>query len=321
MTITPSSLRHRIDPSMAASQLGVPRQFLPDASGRLLVTPRGKGSLRVPVYGAAKPASTTTTTVQPGAEGAGQLVLKGAGFDQGAGSQRYASLFSVLELGARSGSLPVCTDGPAEGCVYSATSRSADLEYVGAGSSSDLLWFGVAARGQWATNGNAQDDEVAIDVDGDQRPDFVTYVTNVPGDGTTDVLTAITVDLASGDAVDIEPVNFNFGDVDTNVFDTDVMILPVSKTALGIDGAGSKPITYSVTTFTGVDGFGGAADTTDDIAYDAGTPALRTAGPLFADEGGAAVDYTVTPGSGAEALVLHLHGLPGKRAEVLDVGR
>ncbi len=49
MKVTPSALRHRIDPTEAATQVGVPRQFVSDSSGHLTVTPKGKAALRVPV--------------------------------------------------------------------------------------------------------------------------------------------------------------------------------------------------------------------------------------------------------------------------------
>ena len=44
---------------MERTQLDLPRQYVSDASGRVLVTPEGEGGRRVPVYGAAKPVSTT----------------------------------------------------------------------------------------------------------------------------------------------------------------------------------------------------------------------------------------------------------------------
>jgi hypothetical protein len=317
MTITPSALRHRIDPTMSATQLELPRQFVPDASGRLVVRPWGKGPLRVPVYGAAKPASQTTATAVPEDGSTGQVVLAGRGVDQGTGSQRYTSVFSVMELGERSGALPECLHGAADRCTYNQTTRSADLQYVGAGSTDDLLWFGIATRAQWAAVGNAVIPFVDYDVDGDDNPDFETYAFNIPDDdgSGTDVLTAVTVDYANGAVVDVQPVNFNFGDVDTNVFDTDVLMLPVSKGALGLGDQGSHPIAYAAA--TDVDGF--LVDDTGIIEYDAGTPDLATGGPLFRDEGGAAVKYSLAHGSSADALVLHLHGLPGRRAEVLDL--
>jgi hypothetical protein len=319
MTIVPSQLRHTIDPTMATSQTvgqsDVPRQYLPDASGRVLVTPAGGAALRVPVYGAAKPASETTTSARHGA-----IVTSGTGVSQGDGSTAYHSLFSVLQLGATSGTLPACTGAVTIGCTYNQSSKAGDLKYVGAGSSSDSLWFGLATQADWATIGNSITPYVDYDTNADGQPDYETYVTNYPGDGSTDLLAAVTVDLGSGQAVDVEPVNFNWGDVDTNVFDSNVLLLPVKKNLVGGNGSTSFPITYQVGTF---DAFNGSdLDDSPLVSYDAGTPQVATDGPLFADTGNVAVDYTLNgaaAATGAQALVLHLHGLPGQRAEVLDL--
>jgi hypothetical protein len=315
MTIVPKKLRHTIDPTMATTQLGEPRQYVPDASGHLLVTPKGQQSLRVPVYGAAKPASETTTSAQNG-----QIGTSGTGVDQGTGSTGYHSYFSVLQLGAKSGTLPVCNAVINTGCTYNQSSKAGDLEYVGAGSSSKFLWFGISTRANWATIGNSITPYVEYDTNADGTPDFQTYVTNYPGDGTTDLLTAITVDLSTNKAVDIEPVNFNWGDTDTNVFDSNVLLLPVDKSAFGETGSGSFPISYQVGTFDGTTG--SDLDDSPLVSYDAGTPAVQTDGPLFHDAGNTAVDYTLNGAAattGGQALVLHLHGLPGHRAEVLDL--
>ncbi|MGZ4582030.1 MAG: S8 family serine peptidase [Nocardioidaceae bacterium] len=317
MTIVPSQLRHTIDPTMDTTQLGVPRQFVPDASGRVLVTPAGGDALRVPVYGAAKPASQTTMSARPG-----QIVTAGTGVDQGTGATAYRSLFSVLQLGATSGTLPTCTAVVTTGCTYNQSSKAGDLKYVGAGSSSDALWFGIATQADWATIGNSITPYVDYDTNADGRPDYETYVANYPGDGSTDVLTAVTVDLAAGSAVDVEPVNFNWGDVDTNVFDTNVLLLPVAKDAIGAASTGSHPITYQVGTFDGASG--SDLDDSPLVSYDAGTPAVQVSAPLYQDQGKVAVPYTLNgtaATTGAKALVLHLHGLPGRRAEVLDLKR
>ena len=313
MTVRPKALRHTIDPTMTKEQIGVARQFVSDASGRLLVKPSGVPALRVPVYGAAKPSSTTTASVS-----GNQIVLQGAGVDQGTLATRYQSLTSVLELGATSGNLPVCTLGQAGGCTYNQSSRAGDLKYVGAGSDSDWLWFGIATHGDWATTGNSINPYVDFDTDGDDKPDYEVYVQNYPD---TDVLLAILVDLKTGDTLDLEPVNFNFGDVDTNVFDTNVIMLPVLKDAIAAPDAGeSFPISYTVGTY---DGFQGAdIDDSPTVAYDAGTPDVSAGGPLYADKGNTAIDYALAGQAatdGGKALVLHLHGLPGHRAEVLDL--
>src|SRR3954468_22731002 len=82
MTVVPTALTHRIDPTMQAAQStgfgDITRQFVADSSGHLLVTPTGKKSLRVPVYGPAKPVSATTTSVT-----GDQLTFHGNGVNQG----------------------------------------------------------------------------------------------------------------------------------------------------------------------------------------------------------------------------------------------
>ncbi len=132
----------------------------------------------------------------------------------------------------------------------------------------------------------------------------------------SDVLLAFTDNLETGENVDIQPVNFNLGDVDTNVFDTNVLLLPVSKELIGV-GSTSTPISYTVGTYNAY--FGTSTDTVGPVSFDAGTPALTTDGPLYRDQGGTRIDYTVTGTAAVKALVLHLHGASGKRAEVLKL--
>ncbi|MGA8995742.1 MAG: S8 family serine peptidase, partial [Nocardioidaceae bacterium] len=92
MTVVPRALRHRIDPTMAAEQEGIARQFLASASGRLLLTPGGRGTLRVPVDGTATPTAATSTRAVPSSADDGPLVVCGAGVGQGRGRPRYRSL-------------------------------------------------------------------------------------------------------------------------------------------------------------------------------------------------------------------------------------
>lgn len=309
MKARPKRLRHTIDKTMDVNQLDIPRQFVSDSSGRLLVKPTGKPALRVPVYGAAKPVSTTTAKVSKGA-----IKLTGKGIDQGTGPSAYVSLASVMQLGATSGVLPPCAPGQTGQCADTASERAGDMKYVGAGSSGDWLWFGVATRGQWATIGNTVIPYVDYDVDGDGEPDFETYVQNAAA---TDLLVAFTIDLRTGETVDIEPVNFNYGDVNTNVFDSDVLLMPVLKEAVGVPADASAPITYVVgmyNLYTGDD-----IDTTDAVEFDAGTPAITTDSPLYVDAGNTTIDYTLSGTGPVRALVFHLHGAKGKRAQVLRV--
>ncbi|GAA3759410.1 S8 family serine peptidase [Microbacterium kribbense] len=336
MTVTTAKLRNTIDPTMATDQSGVPRQFVADASGRLMVADGSSSNpLRLPVYGAAKPVSQTSTAdVHKGDTRA--LRLSGTGVSQGDGATAYDSLVTVATLGATSPQLPVCGDKVTRNCTLNQTATAGDLKYVGAGSSptktgyaDGWLWFSIATYGDWATVGNSTIPYVDVDTTGDGVPDYEVYVQNVAG---TDVLVAWLIDLSTGSAIDAEPVNFAFGDVNTNVFDTNVLAIPVWPAMIGVtDTAKSFPITYQVGTYSAY-AVGGTGDIDDvgPISYDVVTPAIGTGAPLYLDQGGAVIPYTrgTLGGNGKgnakglrdQALVLHLHGASGHRAEVVKIG-
>lgn len=310
MTVDPAALSRTIDPTMAESQLGLPRQFVPDASGRLLVKPADKAPLRVAVYGTAKPASTTTASVN-----GTNLHFAGAGVF----TADYESIYSVMTLGAESDELPECGDGTpyADGtCVASATERAGDIRYVGAGADDESLWFGLATHGEWANIGNVVIPYVDYDVDGDGEADYETYVQNYPD---TDLPLAITVDLHTGVGVDQEPVNFLWANQDTNVFDSNVILMPVWKSEIADYGSTevTGDITYTVGTYyawTGAD-----IDSVEaDGAFNADTPAFSVGGRLWSDQGDTDLAFSNTGGP-TKALVFHLHGVGQDRAQVLDI--
>ena len=321
MTVVPTALRRTIDPTMEVTQAnaiftGAPqeaRQFVSDSSGRLLVKQKGKKANRVPVHGSAKPASVTRTTLT----GPNQLTVTGQGVNTGNTRTDYRSLLSVLQLGATSGLLPECESNVAEdGCIAIGTDRSMDLQYVGAGSTNDaspagngLLYFGISTHADWSSLGNQVQPYVDINTDADPAFEYEIFISTVPA---TDLLYAFTVDLGTGDLVDAVPVNFNDGNVDTNVFDNNVVVFGAFKESLGLPSSGSAPITYQAGTF----GPYSAIDETPVISYNAGTPTLGTTQPLWPDQNGQVIPLT---GSGpAQALVLHLHGVRGSRAEVIN---
>jgi subtilisin family serine protease len=343
MTITTADLRHTIDPTMAVLQSGLPRQFVSDASGWLTVTPAGSdASLRVPVYGAAKPVSETSASNWAGSgRTQGALLLSGQGVNQGEGAEAFTSLASVLTLGATSPQLPACTSTQVTGCTVNQTAVAGDLQYVGAGSvpgesgnySDGWMWFGISTYGDWATVGNSTIPYVDFDTTGDHRPDYEVYVQNYPA---TDLLLAILVDLNAGEVVDLEPVNFNFGDVDTNVFDSNVLTIPVSLAALGVKANAKKfPVTYAVGTYSYyTNNPNGDIDDVGPVAFDAVNPGVQVSSPLYVDEGGSSIEYALSKVGSAKpsrsghgndttvrALVLHLHGASGDRAQVVTLGR
>ena len=349
MTITPSALRHTVAPGTAVQQrnrltgLDEARQYVSAASGRVLLTAPGSPPVRVPVYGAAEPVSATTAD-DGTAGGSPAVTLSGTGFSLSSPadplSTAYNSLVSVLDLGYRSGAVPRCTadQESASPAAFSATAiapdRSAacsagrpgagDIQAVGAGrtpadaNGPGYLWFGVSTYGKWATVGNDLFPTVNIDVNGDNTADYTVQVQAVGQN--SDLLYAMLFN-AGGSLLGIYPVNFNLGNVDTNVFDTDVLLIPVDPTALGLRASDTSfPIRYSVATFSthAAAQNSGAVDITPAIAFDVAQPKISTSAPLWQDEGGTGIPYRLAQGvTGADALVIHLHGADATRHQVV----
>ncbi|GAA1273724.1 S8 family serine peptidase [Saccharothrix xinjiangensis] len=338
----PKALRKTVDPTIEPLHLDVPRQFLADASGRVVLTPKAGSSvaLRVPVYSAPKPVAdiNAPSSVKAGNSGQAVLNLTGKGLNQGA----YQSLVSALELQASSPRLPECRRNVTTNCVLNDTAKGGDLRYVGAASTAPLaklqgnpdealLAFGIATWGNWYNLGSNTVPFVDIDTNGDGVHDYEVFATKLTD---TDLLVATTVDLSTGATVDIQGVNGQFGDVDTNVFDTNVVVLPVLLSALGIDAsADTSRISYQV----GVAGFylaPGASDGLVDsipsrLSFDPLKPGLWVQGG-----GDAALSYQARPGTalvvnrdaaalaadGADSLLLlHHHNATGDRADVVKV--
>jgi hypothetical protein len=320
----------------------VPRQYLADASGRVVLTPTSRSSvaLRVPVYSAPKPVADidVAKSVRINGKGQGVLNLTGRGVDQGA----YRSLVSVLELQASSPQLPECRRNVTANCVLNDTAKGGDLRHVGVASTAPpakaqgtpedaMLAFGLSTWGNWYNLGNNTIPFIDIDTNGDGRFDYEVYATKLTD---TDLLVAATVDLNTGATVDIQGVNGQFGDVDTNVFDTNVVVLPVLLSALGIDAsADTSRISYQV----GVAGYYVAPGTSDGLvdsipnalSFDplkpgvwvqgGGDPALsyqaRPATALVVNH-----DAEAAAADGADSmLVLHHHNASGDKADVVRV--
>ncbi|NIH84952.1 S8 family serine peptidase [Amycolatopsis granulosa] len=306
----PAALRKVIDPTASTEQAGMARQFVADASGRVVLTPAGVAgpALRVPVYSAPKPVSAIDTPRALNFRGdTTRFTLRGRGIDQGTGSQRYESLISVLELQGQSPRLPECRGRITDGCTINDTAKGGDLQYAGVASNiaqarqeghpdQALLAFGISTWGNWANLGSNTIPFVDIDTTGDGKPDFESYVTKPSG---TDVWLVKTVNLnAEGyPTVDVQAVNGQLGDVDTNVFDTNVVLLPVSIAALGIDpNAASHRIGYAV----GTTGFYVAPSSENRLIDSIETPMTFDAlapGYSVSGTGGAALSYSAEPGT------------------------
>ena len=137
----PSALRRTADPTIEKTQLGAARQFVADASGRVVLSAANAVTLRVPVYAAPKPVSDLSALQSlhfGGDDRQAVLSLSGRGVDQGSGDAAYRSLISVLQLQTESGRLVECTGVFVAACTPNGTARGGDIRYVGVTSTAPL---------------------------------------------------------------------------------------------------------------------------------------------------------------------------------------
>jgi hypothetical protein len=250
------------------------------------------------------------------------LSLKGKDITAGEGATSVTSLLGAFELGASSERGDDSLDNiPA--------ARSMDLKHVGASSTAPRtgiadgqLNIGISTWDNWAHLAGGTELDVEIDTNGDGEADFVTFNTAFDE---VDLDLAATFNLATGEQVDLQPVNGVLGDVDTNTYDTNVAILPVSLSALGLD-EDSKEISYRVLGYswynTDDNGAMIPVDQTDWIEFNVAEPQVDfgAEGSLFTDLKGTKIPVTVADSSKAsKALLLHMHNASGDRAQVLEV--
>jgi hypothetical protein len=129
------------------------------------------------------------------------------------------------------------------------------------------------------------------------------------------------------------PINGQFGDVDSGVFDSNIIVLPVSLAALGIDPlAATAPISYTTAVashYASPVSVGEVIDSTVPALFDAVRPGLWAQGT-----GDAALSYLARPGTAlminrdalaataqraAQLLVLHPANPSGNRVQVVPV--
>ena len=341
-----SALRRTRDATVPATLAGRPRAYQAQEDGRVLLTPTGGGQvLRLPLAAAPRPATTTTANgpalLDP-ATGLGGVVLAGSPVHNGTGTDAVEGLVGGFQLQAQSPLLPLCSTSAVPGCLTAASDAAADLRLVGAlstvpedGAATGTVAVALTTAGAWTTP--AYDPQTGAgpvrfdvfwDTDGDGTSDrWTAAVRGAPG---TDVVEAATYRRpTSGNVwpwVDSLPLD-GTGDaaVDSGVLSGDALVLPVRVSALGLP-AGRTRVSYRVYT----QGWSGDVDTVGPLVLDVAHPRLGVVpglpGTLLSRDqpGRLAVrrDLTGVDSSAQQdlgLLLLHLHGLPGAKGEVVAV--
>ncbi len=335
------------DPTLALTEAGRARSYRGELSGRLLLTPAAQGgpTLRVPLFAAPRPASQLTAEVGqavPRATGtpATLLTLSGTAAVTGAGPSSLVSAFALGGEGPRWPDCPAATPGAP--CVDRPAERAANLRAVGAASDApavggDPLAHGtlyLAATG-WApavSPVGLTAVRISLDTDGDGVADAVVMADRLRG---SDVLVARTVDARTGKELDVQPLNARWGETDTDLLDSDTVVLPVRLSALPGLRPGASTIRYAAWT-----GFAGGspdpAGALSRIGFNGTRPTLRidvlhpavdiragASGPaaiVRPELPGAVLEVRRTDPAPARLLLVHHLNVDERRAQLLTVG-
>ncbi|MGU3410337.1 S8 family serine peptidase [Microbacterium sp. M1A1_1b] len=311
MTIAdPTKLTRTIDPTQESVQQGYERELVAAATGLVTFTPTDSklNPLRLATYAAPKAVSAVhggDVTFAADTTSA-DVTLTGRGVT--------GALVAPFVLG---GTDPQETfaDGSAKQSL-----QAADVRAFGASAADGTLAFGVQTAGPDANPGAVTNVEVLIDADRDGTPDYLVYDAK---SAAVDATFATTIDLATGETLDAQPLNGGAPGQDVNTFDSAVKVLTVSQDAIGVTGA----FDYSVLTESAyaparaTDG-SSVVDETGTATFDPSAPSLSfaqggTAGVLFSDAGSLQVTRAADTTSTPRILLLHLHNAVGDQADTL----
>lgn len=348
----PTALRKSMDPTLTPVQLGTPRQFIAEASGRLELSSAGVPSLRVPVYAAPKPTSAMTAGKSLNFindKAATKVALSGRPLAQGGlNINGYNSLLAPFELQTSSPRIDKIDETAGPDAKENQALRAMDLQNVGVSSTIPALAasggnvqqgdiaFGISTWGNWAALTPFYRTYVFIDTNNDGKNDYRLGLSFATG------LDLPLAELAqyqpdgSLKSLGVRPLNGLNGGLDSNTMDTNVMVLPVLAASIGLDASKPAPFTYKVVTYSSYktkDGLLAPVDQTEPKKYDPVNPALwfedGSASQVFFDKPDSGLNVHQGPGAAtAKALFLHLQnatgdlsakGDGGKRAEVVPV--
>ncbi|HEU4328092.1 MAG TPA: S8 family serine peptidase [Roseiflexaceae bacterium] len=316
-----SLMKNTRDASVDGAQGGNPRQWLSEASGLITLTPASGTTLRVPVYAAARPSSTLSTTAStitvPGATLSGALTLAGQGVSTGPlGSGEYNSLAWPLEL---QGVSPQLSAPPAG---FAPSSLNADLQYIGVTASPSQVFFGVTTWRDFGTPATDIQFSIYIDRDRNGTDDLLLFNTRLTD---TDVFATALAVLPSTSGSLQTFLNLYNSNIPTAAMNNNVAVLPVNIASLGLS-SGSTRFNYRVESFSR---FNGVVDTAGPFTFDVANRGLdysggSSAAPVYTGQAGANIPLAYNQArylanNSRGGLLLHPFNTAGNRTQVLPV--
>jgi hypothetical protein len=313
----------------------LPRHFLFEASGQVWMTGTN-GAIHLPFYANLRAASDyqreTASVILPASESTVANPEVTVRFQGASVSSRLAPLVSAFELGATSPNKLLADPNRA----------AADLIAVGAASDAgrvesfaeSSVYFGVATAAAWATPQPAVAEfDIFIDLNNDGLGDYAILNDNATATnsgGGLDVFMSVVLELGPDSEIlstnSVQSLNVYGADIrDTAPFNSSVMVLPASATAIGLTRTAAS-FRYKVFSFVP----SGSFDQTGWISYNAARPVIDTTAfssdgsPVFEDGKPFRVrlDREAATKTGQRLprlLLLHHAGVPGSQSELVTL--
>ncbi|HKG98183.1 MAG TPA: S8 family serine peptidase, partial [Pyrinomonadaceae bacterium] len=298
LTANAATMKHVRDLTMAATQGANPRYWMSEESGYVTLTPDSGTALRLPLYAAPRPASNMTTNhnyvLFTGPTGSTNVGLTGQDVNTGgAFPVDVISLVSAFELQGISPAIVPETS----------FARNADLKSVGVTSDykatnsvagATKIFFGITTHGKWSTPSDVQIN-IFIDRDMNGTDDFqiINTATADAQGNAFDVLVSArrAAPFTGAFTLDSFLNNIAPSGLESVAYNTNMMVIPVTASALGLTTVNAK-FNYRITTTSR--GFGGTIDTLPTRTYDARNPGFDLTGgatglPIYADLNGGTV--------------------------------
>ena len=307
LTVDPDQLVKTLDSGSERDQLGKARQYLSSLSGNLEFSDSAS-TLLLPVHAAPKPASTLSYPANALAFGSGTTAtLKPSGTELKRGG--YYSLLGAFELGYENPDQSMSEGGKWLQVAYTGASSNVPAKRAANDTRSpSTLSFAVVTKNNWSVLTPSFSMAIEIDTDNDGTADYELRTRRTTG---LDYPLALLTNKRTGYSreADAKPVNGVWGSTDSNIFDTNMAVLPVSLSSLGLaeqDGAG---IHYRSVTQYSPDGMPSYSDWAEFNPY---APKLWFEGSarglsLLEDSASSPVTAHRAEGTSPKALLLHMH--------------
>jgi subtilisin family serine protease len=333
LTANAAAMKHPRDVTMTATQAGNPRYFMSEEAGYVTLTPTGGTSLRLPVYSAPRPASNMATNhnyvLFTGPTGSTSVGLTGQDVNTGgAFPTDVVSLASAFELAGTSPAVIPSTSSASNADLKSVGVTS-DFKATNSVTASTKIFFGIATHGKWSTPTDVTF-QIFIDRDRNGTDDFQlinTAFADAAGN-LFDVFVSARRPAPFTGALTLDSFLNNIAPsgLETVVYNTNMMIIPVNAAALGLTTANAK-FNYRIVTQSR--GFGGTIDSFPTHTYDAANPGFDVTGgvtglPLYADLNGGVIPVNYNKANvlanGSQGLLLlhHSNGF-GAHDQILSV--